>query len=63
MMSTGSPLDRAYELAKSGRCRSVLEIIRHLPPADRAEVEAHLAEPGARRALILVCSAAWLEVQ
>lgn len=62
-MSRGSAIERAYALARSGQCRSVLEVIRHLPPADRLEVEAHLAEPGARRELILVCSQAWLESQ
>ena len=62
-MNTGSAIKRAYDLARSGQCRSVLEIIRHLPPADRRDVEAHLAEPGARRELILVCSNAWLASQ
>lgn len=62
-MSSGSAIERAYELAKSGSCRSVLEVIRHLAPADRGEVEAHLAEPGARRDLILVCAEAWLASQ
>ena len=63
MMSTGSAIERAYELARSGRYRSVLEIIRHLSPGDRVDVEAHLTEPGTRRELILVCSAAWLASQ
>ena len=62
-MSRGPAVERAYELARSGQCRSVLEIIRHLPPADREQVEAHLAKPGARRDLILVCSEAWLATQ
>lgn len=62
-MSRGPAIERAYELARSGRYRSVLEIIRHLPHVDRADLEAHLAEPGARRELILVCSEAWLATQ
>lgn len=62
-MSSGSAIERAYELARSGRCRSVLEIIRHLPRDDRGDVEAYLTEPGARRELILVCSEAWLASQ
>ena len=62
-MSRRSAIERAYELARTGQCRSVLEIIRHLPQGDRSDVEAHLAEPGARRALILVCSEAWLASQ
>ena len=59
-MTKGSAIERAFDLAKSGQCRSVSEIIRHLPPHDREAVEAHLAEPNARRELILLCSNAWL---
>lgn len=59
-MTGGSAIDRAFELARSGQCRSVSEIIRRLPPEDRVAVEAHLAEPNARRELILLCSDAWL---
>jgi len=60
-MANNPAIERAFELARSGRCRSVSEIIRHLAPADRPAVEAHLAQPDARRELILICSAAWLE--
>jgi hypothetical protein len=56
----GSAIDRAFDLAKSGQCRSVSEIIRRLPIEDRQTVEAHLAEHSARRQLILLCSDAWL---
>ena len=59
-MTKGSAIDRAFELAKSGQCRSVSEIIRRLPPQDREAVERHLTEPNARRELILLCSNAWL---
>lgn len=59
-MTKGSAIDRAFELARSGQCRSVSEIIRRLPPEDRVAVEAHLTEPNARRELILLCSDAWL---
>lgn len=59
-MTRSAAVERAYELAKSGHCRSVAEVIRHLPAEDRAEVEAYLATPQARRELILVCSDAWL---
>jgi len=48
-MTKGSAIDRAFELAKSGQCRSVSEIIRRLPPNDREAVEDHLAEPNARK--------------
>jgi len=59
-MTKGSAINRAFELAKSGQCRSVSEIIRRLPPHDREAVERHLTEPNARRELILICSNAWL---
>jgi hypothetical protein len=60
MMASGSALERAFELARSGQCRSVSEVIRHLPPEDRTAVEAHLDQPNARRELILMCAEAWL---
>jgi hypothetical protein len=56
-------IDRAFELARSGQYRSVAEILRHLPREDRPAVEAHLAQPDARRQLILLCSDAWLATQ
>ena len=59
-MTKRSAMERAFELARSGRCRSVSEIIRHLSPEDRPVVEAQLTTPTARRELILVCSDAWL---
>jgi hypothetical protein len=62
-MSRGTAIERAFDLARSGQCRSVSEIIRRLPAEDRAEVEAHLTKPNARRELILVCSEAWLASQ
>ena len=58
-----SAIDRAFELAKSGQYRSVAEIFRHLPPEDRPILEAHFAQPDARRQLILLCSDAWLATQ
>ena len=60
LMTNTPSLNRAYALARTGACRSVSEIIRRLPKEDVAAVEAHLLIPGARRDLILVCSAAWL---
>jgi len=59
-MTQGTAVDRALELARSGQCRSVSEIIRRLAPDDREAVEQHLTEHAARRALILLCSEAWL---
>ena len=61
-MSKG-PIERAIELANSGQCRSVSEIIRRLPKEDREAVEAHLSEHEARRQMILLCSEAWLATQ
>ena len=62
-MKNGAAIERAFDLARSGQYRSVSEIIRRLPQEDRAAVEAHLAEPNARRQLILMCSEAWLATQ
>jgi hypothetical protein len=59
-MTKGSAVERALDLARSGQCRSVSEILRRLPAEDRQAVEAHLIEPNARRELILLCSEAWL---
>jgi hypothetical protein len=63
MMTSGSAMERAFELARSGQCRSVSEIIRRLPKEDRETVEAQLTEPNARRQLILLCSEAWLAAE
>ena len=60
MVTKGSAIERVFELARSGQCRSVSEIIRRLPQYDRDAVEGHLTEPAARRELILLCSDAWL---
>jgi len=62
-MESNKAVERAFELARSGLYRSVSEIIRRLPADDRAIVEAHLAQPAARRELILVCSDAWLSAE
>jgi hypothetical protein len=62
-MESNKAIERAFELARSGLYRSVSEIIRRLSPDDRAIVEAHLAQPAARRELILVCSDAWLSAE
>ena len=59
-MGNNTAVDRAFDLARSGHYRSVSEVIRRLPVDDRAVVEAHLAQPAARRELILICSDAWL---
>jgi hypothetical protein len=61
-MTKGSAIERAFDLAKSGQCRSVSEVIRRLPVEDRQEVQTHLTAHNARRELILLCSEAWLAV-
>ena len=62
-MATDSAIDRAFDMARSGLCRSVSDILRRLSKDDRAVVEAHLAQPSARRELILVCSDAWISAE
>ncbi|WP_442678276.1 hypothetical protein ACSBM8_12140 [Sphingomonas sp. ASY06-1R] len=59
-MTDNSAIERAFDLARSGHYRSVSEVVRRLPAQDRAAVEAYLAQPSARRELILICSDAWL---
>ena len=59
-MTKESAIERAFALARSGHCRSISEIIRHLPEEDRDAVEAYLATHEARREMILICSDAWL---
>ena len=59
-MTKSAAIEQAFTLARSGHYRSVSEIIRRVPANDRAEVEAWLATPAARRELILTCSDAWL---
>jgi len=59
-MKTESAIERAFTLARSGHCRSISEIIRHLPAEDREAVEAYLSEHATRREMILICSDAWL---
>jgi hypothetical protein len=53
-------LERAYELARSGQCKSVSVIMRQLSSQDRDVVEDQLRVANARRKLILLCSEAWL---
>ena len=59
-MTNAAAVERAFVLARSGKCRSVAAILRLLPAVDRTAVEDHLRTPDARRDLILVCSDAWL---
>jgi hypothetical protein len=59
-MTKAAAIERPFTLARSGQCRSISEIIRRLPEADRKIVEVHLSLSDARRQLILICSDAWL---
>lgn len=59
-MTKSAAIEQAFTLARSGHYRSVSEVVRRLPAEVRAEVEAWLATPAARRELILICSDAWL---
>jgi len=59
-MAETSPIERAFALARSGHYRGVSEVIRRLPAEDRSPVEDYLRDHEARRALILMCSEAWL---
>jgi hypothetical protein len=62
-MARNLAINRAFDLARSGLCRSVSEILRHMSDEDRMVVEAHLAQPAARRELILICSNAWISAK
>jgi len=62
-MTNSAAIERAFTLARSGHCRSISEIIRHLPAEDREEVEAYLGNHEARREMILICSDAWLSAR
>ena len=53
-------LERAYDLARSGQCKSVSAVMRLLSPEDRDAVEEQLQAADARRELILLCSESWL---
>jgi hypothetical protein len=59
-MRKSAAIERAFTLARSGHCRSISEIVRHLQPEDREEVETYLGNHEARREMILICSDAWL---
>ena len=56
--STQSTIERAYELARSGRCHSVAEVSSRLKQERYDSVEAHLAGPSIRRELRRLCSEA-----
>jgi len=53
-----STVERAYELARSGSCGTVDDIRRALTAERYPSVQAHLAGPSIRRALLALCKAA-----
>lgn len=55
---TSSVIERAYELARSGRCLNVAEVSSRLKQERYESVEAHLAGPSIRRELRRICSEA-----
>ena len=53
-----STIERAYELARSGKYRSVVEIGLQLKAERHDSVEAHLSGPSIRRDLRRLCAEA-----
>jgi hypothetical protein len=52
-----STVERAFELARSGSCGTVDDIRRTLTVERYPSVQAHLAGPSIRRALLALCKA------
>lgn len=53
-----STIERAYQLARSGTCRSVEDIRRKLSAERYDSVQAHLSGASIKRDLIALCKAA-----
>ncbi|QDZ08733.1 hypothetical protein FPZ24_15700 [Sphingomonas panacisoli] len=53
-----STVERAYELARSGTCRSVDDIRRKLTAERYESVQAHLSGASIKRDLVALCKAA-----
>lgn len=53
-----STVERAYQLARSGSCRSVDDIRRRLTAERYESVQAHLSGASIKRDLIALCKAA-----
>lgn len=53
-----STVERAYQLARSGSCRSVEDIRRRLTAERYESVQAHLSGASIKRDLIALCKAA-----
>jgi len=52
-----STVERAFELARSGSCHTLEDIRRVLTAERYPSVQAHLAGPSIRRALLALCKA------
>jgi hypothetical protein len=57
-MSIPHILERAFELARSGRCADTSEISRKLKKEGFAQVDEHLSAPSVRRQLRDLCKEA-----
>jgi hypothetical protein len=55
---TPSTIERAFQLARAGSCRSVAEIVLRLKQERHDSVEAHLAGQSIRRDLRRLCAEA-----
>ena len=55
-MSRPSTIERAYELAASGQCRTIEEIAKRLKQEQMESVEAHLGGTGIRKDLRQICA-------
>jgi hypothetical protein len=53
-----STVERAYELARSGSCRTIEDIRRRLTAERYDSVQAHLSGASIKRDLIALCKAA-----
>lgn len=58
LMTNPTTIERAFALARSGRCASVDEIRAELKRERFDQVEAHLAGPSIARQLRALCEAA-----
>jgi hypothetical protein len=55
---SGNPIERAFELARSGRCRNMQDLIRVLTAEGFEMVDAHVRGLGTRKELINLMHAA-----
>jgi hypothetical protein len=58
VQNSQSIIERAFELARSGRCHNVAEVSAKLKQERYESVEAHLAGPSIRKELRRICAEA-----